>query len=235
MFRREKRERTPATVEIADPASPEIDAEARLDERLIRNAQRGDLPSFNAIVTRHQRAVYNLCLRMLRDSGLAEDATQDSFIKAWTAINSFRGGMVRPWLLRIATNRCYDILRAQGRRPTGSLDAELVESEPRWTSQSDIADHPEHHATRQELSSFLERALGELPDDQRLAIILSDVHGHSYDEIAQITDVAVGTVKSRISRARSRLRELVLANADAREHVEQYQRLINSAIQEPAE
>jgi RNA polymerase sigma-70 factor (ECF subfamily) len=172
---------------------------------------------------------------MLRDAALAEDATQDSFIKAWTAINSFRGGMVRPWLLRIATNRCYDILRAQGRRPAGSLDAELVESEPRWTSQSDIADHPEHHATRQELSSFLERALGELPDDQRLAIILSDVHGHSYDEIAQITAVAVGTVKSRISRARSRLRELVLADSSAREHVEQFQRLTNSAIREPVE
>lgn len=235
MFRRSQRENAPATAVTSDLASSELDAEARLDEQLIRNAQRGDLPSFNAIVARHQRAIYNLCLRMLRDGALAEDATQDTFIKAWTAISSFRGGLVRPWLLRIATNRCYDLLRAMGRRPADSLDDRLTETEPRWTSQSNSVDHPEQHAMRQELSTLLERALGELPDDQRLAIILSDVHGHSYDEIAQITDVAVGTVKSRISRARSRLRELVLANTDAREHVEHYQRLLNSAIQESAE
>lgn len=235
MFRRDKRDPAQESQEAPDDAAATQDAEARIDEQLVRNAQRGDLHSFNTIVTRHQRAVYNLCLRMLRDGALAEDATQDAFIKAWTAIATFRGGMVRPWLLRIATNRCYDVLRAQGRRPADSLDSELVESEPRWTSQSEVADHPEHHATRRELSQFLERALGELPDDQRLAIILSDVHGHTYDEIAQITDVAVGTVKSRISRARSRLRELMLANTDAREHVERYQRLPNSTMQEPAE
>lgn len=235
MFRRDKRERPPASEETPIDAASTFDAEARIDEQLVRNAQQGDLHSFNTIVTRHQRAVYNLCLRMLRDGALAEDATQDSFIKAWTAINSFRGGMVRPWLLRIATNRCYDLLRAQGRRPADSFDQELVESEPRWTSQSEIADHPEHFASRQELSQFLERALGELPDDQRLTIILSDVHGHSYDEIAQITGVAVGTVKSRISRARSRLRELMVANSDLREHLERYQRLPNSTIREPAE
>jgi RNA polymerase sigma-70 factor, ECF subfamily len=232
MFRRRTQ---PCTTTSEESEPPELDVEARLDERLIQNAQEGDLPSFNALVTRHQRSVFNVCLRMLRDSALAEDATQDTFIKAWTAIGTFRGGLVRPWLLRIATNRCYDIIRSQGRRPAGSLDAELVESEPQWTSQTAIAEHPEGHATRRELSAFLERALGELPDDQRMAIILSDVQGHSYDEIAQISEVAVGTVKSRIFRARARLRELVLAETNAREHLERYQRLVNSANQEPAE
>jgi RNA polymerase sigma-70 factor, ECF subfamily len=230
MFRR-RTQPCATTTEETEPA--ELDVEARLDERLIQNAQEGDLPSFNTLVTRHQRSVYNVCLRMLRDGALAEDATQDTFTKAWTAIGTFRGGLVRPWLLRIATNRCYDIIRSQGRRPAGSLDAELVESEPQWTSQADIAEHPEGHATRRELSAYLEHALGELPDDQRLAIILSDVQGHSYDEIAQITDVAVGTVKSRIFRARARLRELVLADTSAREHLERYQRLVSSANQEP--
>jgi RNA polymerase sigma-70 factor (ECF subfamily) len=231
MFRRRTQ---PCATTTEEPEPPELDVEARLDERLIQNAQQGDLPSFNTLVTRHQRSVYNVCLRMLRDSALAEDAAQDTFIKAWTSIGTFRGGLVRPWLLRIATNRCYDILRSQGRRPASSLDAELVESEPQWTSQTAIAEHPEGHATRRELSAFLERALGELPDDQRLAIILSDVQGHSYDEIAQITQVAVGTVKSRIFRARARLRELVLAETNAREHLERYQRLVNSANQESA-
>jgi RNA polymerase sigma factor (sigma-70 family) len=186
-------------------------------------------------VARHQSSVYNVCLRMLRDAALAEDATQDAFIKAWTAISTFRGGLVRPWLMRIATNRCYDILRAQSRRPAASFDAELIETEPQWTSQTEIGEDPEQHASRHELSVFLERALADLADDQRMAIILSDLQGHSYDEIAQITGVAIGTVKSRISRARTRLREIVLAQTDAREHLERYLRLTTEAIQETAE
>lgn len=234
MFRRDKRECAPASEESSN-ATTQLDAEARIDDQLIRNAQQNDLHSFNTIVTRHQRAVYNLCLRMLRDTALAEDATQDTFIKAWTAVNTFRGGLVRPWLLRIATNRCYDVLRAQTRRPADSLDQKLIETEPQWTSQSEVAEHPEQHADRLELSRFIERALSELPDDQRLTILLSDVHGHTYEEIAQISDVAVGTVKSRISRARARLRELMVADTTVREHVARYQRLMSSAMEEPAE
>lgn len=234
MFRRDKRECAPASEESSN-ATTQLDAEARIDDQLIRNAQQNDLHSFNTIVTRHQRAVYNLCLRMLRDTALAEDATQDTFIKAWTAVNTFRGGLVRPWLLRIATNRCYDVLRAQTRRPADSLDQKLIETEPQWTSQSEVAEHPEQHADRLELSRFIERALSELPDDQRLTILLSDVHGHTYEEIAQISDVAVGTVKSRISRARARLRELMVADTAVREHVARYQRLMSSAMEEPAE
>jgi RNA polymerase sigma-70 factor (ECF subfamily) len=234
MFRRGQRETALTTEEPVHPGDG-LDGEALHDERLILRAQHGDLPSFNSLVARHQTAVYNVCLRMLRDFALAEDATQDSFIKAWTAIGTFRGGLVRPWLLRIATNRCYDILRSQGRRPADSFDAELVEAEPKWTSQAEIAEHPEQHASRRELSIVLERALAELPDDQRMAIILSDVQGHSYEEVAQITNVAIGTVKSRISRARSRLREVVLAQEDAREHLERYIRPTSETIQEVAE
>lgn len=234
MFRRSQRDATLDASEQTDDSSPELNAGARIDERLIQNAQKGDLPSFNTLVTRHERTVYNVCLRMLRDSGLAEDATQDTFIKAWTAIDSFRGGLVRPWLLRIATNRCYDVLRAKGRRPADSLDAELFEAEPDWSSQSEIAEHPEQYATRRELSAFLERALAELPEDQRLAIILSDLQGHSYEEIAIIADIAVGTVKSRISRARSRLREVIRAHPEAREHLSSLQRFLDSEMPETA-
>jgi RNA polymerase sigma-70 factor (ECF subfamily) len=225
MFRRKSHSPEPETTADVEGAERTLDPEARLDERLVENAQKGDLPSFNTLVTRHERVVYNICLRMLRDTALAEDATQDTFIKAWTAIDSFRGGLVRAWLLRIATNRCYDIIRAKGRRPADSLDAEEFEAEPDWSSQSDIAEHPEDHASRRELSAFLERALAMLPEDQRLAIVLSDVQGNSYEEIAEITGVAIGTVKSRISRSRSRLREIILTHPDAREHLEQFQRL----------
>lgn len=225
MFRRGSPKTEPEVVLDAEPADDSLDPEARIDERLIRNAQAGDLPSFNTLVTRHERVVFNVCLRVLRDGALAEDATQDTFVKAWTAIDSFRGGVVRAWLLRIATNRCYDVLRAKGRRPADSLDSELFESEPDWSSQSDVAEHPEDHASRRELSVFLEHALGSLPDDQRMVIILSDVQGNSYEEVAAITGVAIGTVKSRISRARSKLRDVILSHPEAREHLEQFQRL----------
>jgi RNA polymerase sigma-70 factor (ECF subfamily) len=212
-----------------DHPQPIVDEQAaeanRVDERLVRRAQDGDLDAFNQLVVRHERAVYNVCLRLLRDPMQAEDATQDAFIRAWSAIESFRGGLVRPWLLRIATNRTYDIIRARTRRPADSLDAELYEVEPEWTSQAPGAEHPESFATRTELSTHLEQALAALPDDQRLAIILSDVQGYGYDEIAQVMNVAVGTVKSRISRGRSRLRALLQESAHSRELFDRFVRL----------
>lgn len=195
------------------------------DQRLVLLAQQGDLNAFNEIVERHQRAVYSICLRMLRDPQLAEDATQDAFVRAWSAIDSFRGGIVRPWLLRIATNRTYDMLRSKARRPASSLDAQPFESEPEWTTQVNVAENPEQYSTRGEMSDFLEFALQQLPDDQRLAIVLSDVQGYGYDEIAQIMDIAVGTVKSRISRGRSRLRDYLQSTPAGMELAERFVRL----------
>jgi RNA polymerase sigma-70 factor (ECF subfamily) len=201
-----------------------ISDEENVDERLIRAAQQGDLIAFNDLVTRHERAVFSVCMRLLRDASSAEDATQDTFIRAWGAIDSFRGGMVRPWLLRIATNRAYDVLRSRTRRPTSSLDAELFETEPDWTTQSHH-EAPDSFASRSELAGFLEQALAALPEDQRLAIVLSDVQGYGYDDIASITGVAVGTVKSRISRGRSALRDILRQNTEHRELFERYVRL----------
>ena len=203
------------------PSPPDQQGE---DERLMEAAQRGDLDAFNRLVQRHERAVFNVCLRLLRDPGLAEDAGQDTFLKAWNAIESFRGGLVRPWLLRIATNRSYDMLRAKARRPAQSLDAELYESEPEWTTQTPATEHPESFAARSELSVQLEKALASLPADQRLAIILADIQGYGYEEIAQIAGVAIGTVKSRISRGRSRLRDELQANKESRELFERFAR-----------
>jgi RNA polymerase sigma-70 factor (ECF subfamily) len=201
------------------------------DERLVQQAQAGDLEAFNELVVRHERTVYGVCLRLLRDPTQAEDATQDAFIRAWSAIDSFRGGLVRPWLLRIATNRTYDIIRAKNRRPAQSLDAQSFEVEPEWTSQAAGTEHPEAFAARSELSSHLETALGKLPEDQRLAIILSDVQGYAYEEIALVMDIAVGTVKSRISRGRSRLRTLLQESTRDRELLERFGRLNNEALE----
>lgn len=197
------------------------------DLQLVKLAQQGDMIAFNMIVERHQRAVYTTCYRMLRDSQLAEDAAQDAFLRAWNAIDTFRGGMVRPWLLRIATNRTYDVLRSRARRPAQSLDAQLFESEPEWSTHVSGAEHPEHFTSRGELSTILESALAMLPEDQRLAIVLSDVQGYPYDEIAKIAGVAVGTVKSRISRGRARMREHLRSTPAAMELVERYSRLMD--------
>lgn len=206
-------------------AEPIVQDPNEEDQRLVLLAQQGDLSAFNEIVERHQRAVYSTCLRMLRDPQLAEDATQDAFVRAWSAIESFRGGIVRPWLLRIATNRTYDVLRSRARRPAQSLDAQPFESEPEWSTQVQPAENPEQFSTRGELSDLLQEALASLPEDQRLAIVLSDVQGYGYDEIAQVMDIAVGTVKSRISRGRGRLREFLQQSPEAMELAERYLRL----------
>jgi RNA polymerase sigma-70 factor (ECF subfamily) len=199
VFRRRSREAT------SSPPVPSaiLNPEAAREQRLIDAAKQGDLASFNVLVTMHVRAVYGLCFRMLREQMAAEDAAQDAFLKAWSSIGSFRGEAFRAWLLRIATNRCYDVIRAKGRRPADSLDALPFETEPFWTSQASGDEHPEQ---------------------QRLVIILSDIEERSYEEIAEIAGVAVGTVKSRLSRARAKLRESLRAQPEQRELLERFGR-----------
>jgi RNA polymerase sigma-70 factor (ECF subfamily) len=200
------------------PTAAHVTSDADEDERLVRQAQQGSLDAFNQLVTRHERIVFSVCLRILRDASAAEDATQDTFVKAWTSISTFQGWMLRPWLLRIATNRCYDVLRAQRRRPAESLDAAAVEVEPTWSSQVGGGEDPEGFSARNELSAYLEKALGLLPEDQHVVVVLSDIHGYGYDDIAGILDIPVGTVKSRISRGRAKLRQFLSEDPATREH-----------------
>ncbi|HEV2107163.1 MAG TPA: sigma-70 family RNA polymerase sigma factor [Thermomicrobiales bacterium] len=197
------------------------------DARLLLAAREGDVGAFNRLVDLHTPVIFNVCLRLLRDDASAEDATQETFIRAWRAIETWHGGMVRPWLIRIATNRCYDVLRSQARRPVTSLDAEPFETEPQWSSQAQSPEDPERFAMRSDLSAYLERALSTLPEDQRLAIILADIHGLGYEEVAEATGVAVGTVKSRISRGRGRLRDALRDDAKSAELFGHFRRLLD--------
>jgi RNA polymerase sigma-70 factor (ECF subfamily) len=197
-------------------AQPSPDPAADQDERLIFSAARGDLDAFNQLVTRHERSVLNLCWRMLGTLPEAEDASQDAFIKAWTNAKSFKGGAVRPWLLRIATNTCYDVLRSKGRKPTGSLDAIEFETEPNWSTQSDPVD-PVRFAETGDLSRMLEAALAQIPDEQRLAVTLCDIQGLPLAEAAEVMQISLGTVKSRLFRGRSQLRDLITASPAGRE------------------
>ena len=162
--------------------------------------------AFNAIVERYQSHVFNLSARILGNRTAAEDATQDTFISAYRAIGKFRGGSLRAWLLRIASNQSYDILRSSKRRPAQSLDESL--ENPSFQLRSD-AETPEQAAVRNELGVEIQRAITNLPKNQRTVLVLIDVQGLSYDEAAQVAGTSIGTVKSRLSRARSRIRDLL--------------------------
>jgi RNA polymerase sigma-70 factor (ECF subfamily) len=219
-MRRGRRDRSEWSPASHEQASASIDLS---EAELIDRSTRGDLDAYNAIVERYQSAVLLHCTALLRDAPLAEDVTQDTFVKAWLGLKRFRGDSVRSWLMRIATNGCLDVLRQRTRRATDSLDAHPVEPVAVWSSQTKESS-PEERSEQTELAARLETALSQLPDEQRVALLMSDVLGYDYVEIAALTDTAIGTVKSRISRARARLRLDLLADADSREHFERYGR-----------
>ncbi len=175
-------------------------------ESLIERSLTGDLDAFNQLISEYQRLAYSVAYRLLQDPDAAADAVQDSFIKAYRALDSFRGGSFKSWLMRIVTNTCYDVLRARKRNRTDSLEEMPVESEyiPALT---DRRESPQQYVERQELASLLMAAIQTLPEDQRISIVLCDVEGYAYEEIADMTGVAIGTVKSRISRARGKVRD----------------------------
>jgi RNA polymerase sigma-70 factor (ECF subfamily) len=182
-----------------------------MDEKaLIDAARQGDVGSFNQLVLSYQSMAYNVAYRILGDQDAAADATQDAFLSAFKAIGKFRGGSFKAWILRIVTNACYDQLRRKQRQPTTSLDALLVLEPAPVRSLTAPEESPEEYALRQELSGAIQVGVGTLPPDQRIALILSDVQGLSYQEIAEVTGVSLGTVKSRLSRARGKLRDFLL-------------------------
>jgi RNA polymerase sigma-70 factor (ECF subfamily) len=178
-------------------------------------ARRGDHGAFNALVERYQRQVYNLCWRTLGNAEDAADATQETFFSAYRAVGGFRAPdeAFRSWLLRIAVNICYDALRRRRRRPTEQLDARDSE-----TSVVDVLPDPEPGPEQQALSAetaaLVNRALAELSADHRLVITLCDLQGLRYDEAASVLGVELGTVKSRLSRARLALRDALAARGE---------------------
>lgn len=176
------------------------------EETLIARAQKGNIGAYNRLVLHYQDMVYNVAYRIMKDPASADDATQEAFISAYKAIRQFRGGNFKSWLLRIVTNSCYDELRRRKRRPQSSLD-EITEEIESPSFMADNSDTPEEMRQRVELVDAVKRCLDELPDEQRVAAVLCDVEGHEYQEIAEIMSISLGTVKSRISRARSKLRE----------------------------
>ena len=176
---------------------------------LIHDAQHGDLEAFNRLVLIYQDTVYNTALRILGDEELAADASQETFLSAFRALNSYRGGSFRAWLLRTVTNACYDELRRKKRRPTTPLepddnDGNEMES-PRWLA--DPSASPEEQLEREELEHAIQHCLDGLPVDFKTVVVLADIQDLDYSEVARAAHVPLGTIKSRLARARLRLRE----------------------------
>ena len=179
-----------------------------MDEpKLIEQAQSGDVHAFNTLVLHYQDRVYNLAYRIMGEPGAAADASQEAFISAYKSLGKFRGGSFKSWLLRIVTNACYDELRYRKRRPQSSLDEITDENESSTLLHSEKDIGPEAHQQQAELVGAIENCLDDLPEEQRAATVLCDVEGYDYSEIAEIMSTSLGTVKSRISRARSKLRD----------------------------
>jgi RNA polymerase sigma-70 factor (ECF subfamily) len=183
-----------------------------MDEtKLIQTAKHGDVESFNRIVLYYQDAAYNVAYRIMGEREAAADATQEAFISAYRNLHQFKGDRFKSWLLRIVTNACYDELRRRKRRPSSSLD-DLHDVTPHPDLQLfSQQENPEQHAQRSELSDAIQDCINALPDDQRVIEVLADVEGYAYQEIVDITGLPLGTVKSRLSRARNRLRDCLQA------------------------
>jgi RNA polymerase sigma-70 factor (ECF subfamily) len=186
---------------------------AQDEEELIKRSQHGDVAAFNQLVLHYQQIVYGAVYRMVGNADVAADVTQDAFFAAFRGISSYHGGSsFRAWLLRISSNMACDHWRRIQRRPAESLEYLTEENEtpsPEILSalaSTVVTDNPEEVVLTQELQAIIQQGLEKLPLDQRVAVVLCDVEGLSYEEVADSAQVSIGTVRSRISRGRARLR-----------------------------
>ncbi len=183
---------------------PRIEAPGQvIDAALVEEALRGRLEAFNQLVVRHQDHLFSLVYRLVPDRDQAADAVQEAFFSAYRNLASFRGGSVRSWLGRIAINAAMDLQRTKRRRPSQPYP-ELEDDTWQPPAEPDV--EPESKALAAERSTVLAAALAALPFEQRNCIVLFDVEGYDYAEIATIMKVEIGTVKSRIHRGRLALR-----------------------------
>jgi RNA polymerase sigma-70 factor (ECF subfamily) len=176
----------------------------RRDLILIERAREGDLDAFNDLVVLYQDQMFALIVRMVPDRDQAADCVQEAFFSAFRNLSAFRGGVVKSWLNRIAVNAAMDIQRARKRRPSQPYPE--LEDET-WQPKAGAEADPVHTALTTERHRALNAALATITDDQRAAIVLYDVEGYDYAEIASMTGVSLGTVKSRIHRGRLALRD----------------------------
>lgn len=188
------------------PTKPAESIHHARDRALVERAVGGDLEAFNEIVLLYQDYLFALVVRVVRDRESAADAVQEALFSCYRNLDRFRGDSFRSWLTRIALNAATDVLRYRKRRPADPYPEWEDDS---WQPSTGEEASPERRAMRRQTSRVLSTALADITSDQRTAIVMYDVEGFDYQEIADITGVSLGTVKSRIHRGRLALRELL--------------------------
>ena len=182
------------------------------EKDLIRKAKQGDMLAFEELILKHEKIVYNVALRMMNHSEDARDISQEVFLKAYRSLSNFdERSAFSTWLYRITHNTCIDEMRKRKGKQTYSLEEELESEDGSMQRQiADESDTPEESLLREEQKSEILQALDTLSEEHKAAIILRDVKGLAYEEIAEILELSLGTVKSRINRARNRLKNEIL-------------------------
>ena len=179
------------------------------EKTLIQAAQRGDLESFNLLILRYQNLLFGIALRLLNDEDAAADAVQEALISAFRRFDTFRGDSLRSWLARVVVNACYDEMRKKRRQHSIPLEQFNSDGEEIETSYwlIDPESDPETQFESFELENAIQKSLDQLPPIYRLMLVLVDIEGLSYEEAAMAAQVPVGTVKSRLARARSQMQK----------------------------
>ena len=189
------------------------------DRELVEKAKQGDQSAFEQLVLENQNRAYSLALRLIGDREEAADLAQEAFVKAWQGLPAFRGGsFFSTWLYRLTTNVCIDYLRKKKRREAVEPAVSLDDEDSGWAEPADWEGDPQKQLERSERGKALARALERLPEWQRRALVLRELSGLSYQEIAQALELDIGTVKSRISRARLSLRKILLEDGNFFDH-----------------
>lgn len=180
------------------------------EQELVARAKSGDQDAFERLVLDHQNKVYTLAFRMVNDREEAADLAQEAFLKAWQGLPSFQGdSSFGTWIHRLTTNVCIDFLRRQKRRREVESVVSLDDEESAWAEPSDPDQDPQRRLERTEQSRAVARGLAALPDHHRQVLVMRELAGLSYQEIGQVLGLDLGTVKSRIARARLALRKIL--------------------------
>lgn len=179
------------------------------EQALIQEALEGELNAFNTLVLHYQNLAYNVAYRIMGEHGAADDAAQEAFISAYQKLDQYRGGSFKSWLLRIVTNACYDELRRRQRQPVAPLKPETHEGEiienPYWLEDDNPS--PEEHSEESELQTAIQHCINGLEPKFRIVLVLVDVQGLDYETAAEAAGTPLGTIKSRLARARERVQD----------------------------
>ncbi|OUQ76163.1 sigma-70 family RNA polymerase sigma factor [Flavonifractor sp. An100] len=185
------------------------------ERELVARAKAGDQDAFEQLVLDNQNRIYSLAVRLTGSREEGADLAQEAFFKAWQGLDSFQGeSSFSTWVYRLATNVCIDFLRRQNRRREVEQVVSLDDEERTWAEPADLRQDPQRHLERAELSRAVERGLEALPEHQRKILIMRELSGLSYQEIGQALELDLGTVKSRLARARLALRKILLTEGN---------------------